>query len=111
MTMKMPDLPNDIIMEIMKLRKQAMYLDKLEKDQRKHNNNLLQEISFQVEDLQLCIERIYDDCNNYDEDTESYDSDELEAIENTPYSLLLLENINNYNYFEKLYGTKLEEDY
>jgi hypothetical protein len=98
-----PDLPNDIIMDIMKLRKQAMYLDKLEKDQRKHKNNLLEEMSFQVEDLQMCIERIYDSCDNYNEESESYDSDELEAIENTPYSLLLLENINNYNLYEKMY--------
>lgn len=97
----LPNLPNDIIMEIMKYRKQSMYLDKIEKDQQKHKNNLLQEISFQVEDLQMCIERIYDNCDCYDEDSECYDSDELEAIENTPYSLLLLENINNYNYWEK----------
>jgi len=96
-----PDLPNDIIMDIMKLRKQAMYLDKLEKDQKKHKHNLLNEIEFQVEDLQMCIERIYDDCDNYDDDSECYDSDELEAIENTPYSLLLLENITNFNYWEK----------
>ena len=98
-----PDLPNDIIMDIMKYRKQAMYLDKIKKDQQKHKNNLLQEISFQVEDLQMCIERIYDNCDNYDDESECYDSDELEAIENTPYSLLLLENINNYNYWEKKY--------
>lgn len=107
----LPDLPNDIIMEIMKHRKIAMYLDMKEKKQQKHKNNLLQEISFQVEDLQMCIERIYDDCDTYNDDTECYDSEELEAIENTPYSLLLLENVMNYNYYEKLYGTKLEEDY
>ena len=93
MTIKIPDLPNDIIMDIMKKRKEYMYLDKLEKEQRKHKNNLLQEISFQVEDLQLWIENIYDSCDNYHDDLERYDCDELEAIENKPYSSLLLEHI------------------
>jgi len=96
-----PDLPIDIIMEIMKYRKQSMYLDKLEKDQRKHKHNLLEEIAFQVEDMEMCISNMYDN-------SEEYDEEELIAIENTGYSLLLLENINNYNYYETLLSTCVE---
>ena len=96
-----PDLPNDIIIEIMKHRKQAMYLDKLEKDQRKHKHNLLEEIAFQIEDMEMCISNMYDN-------SEDYDEEELIAIENTAYSLLLLENINNYNYYEILLSTCVE---
>jgi len=98
-----PDLPNDIIIEIMKHRKQAMYLDKLEKDQRKHKHNLLEEIAFQIEDMEMCISNMYDN-------SEDYDEEELIAIENTAYSLLLLENINNYNYYEILLSTCVEYD-
>ena len=52
--MNIPQLPNDIIMEILKHRKNIKYLDRKYEEQQKHKINLL-----------------------------------------------LLENINNYNYFEK----------
>ena len=90
-----PILPNNIIMEILIHRKNIKYLDRKYEEQQKHKINLLNEIEFQVEDMEMCISNMYDNSGEYEEE-------DLEAVENTAYSLLLLENISNYNYYEKL---------
>ena len=86
-----PILPNNIIMEILIHRKNIKYLDRKYEEQQKHKINLLNEIEFQVEDMEMCISNMYDNSGEYEEE-------DLEAVENTAYSLLLLENISNYNY-------------
>tara|TARA_R110000744_G_scaffold346356_1_gene451839 strand:+ start:484 stop:801 length:318 start_codon:yes stop_codon:yes gene_type:complete len=92
--MNIPQLPNDIIMEILKHRKNIKYLDRKYEEQQKHKINLLNELDFQIEDMEMCLQNMFDS-------SEEYEEEELISIENTAYSLLLLENINNYNYFEK----------
>ena len=92
--MNIPQLPNDIIMEILKHRKNIKYLDRKYEEQQKHKINLLNELDFQIDDMEMCLQNMFDS-------SEEYEEEELISIENTAYSLLLLENINNYNYFEK----------
>ena len=85
MSNNIPDLPIEIIAEIMKHRKHAMKLDKIQNEQRKHKYNLHQELEFQIEDMEMCLMNMFD-CS------EEYEEEELKAIENTDYSLLLSEN-------------------
>tara|TARA_B110000285_G_C14973547_1_gene537795 strand:+ start:589 stop:906 length:318 start_codon:yes stop_codon:yes gene_type:complete len=94
--MNIPQLPNDIIMEILKHRKNIKYLDRKYEEQQKHKINLLNELDFQIDDMEMCLQNMFDS-------SEEYEEEELISIENTAYSLLLLENINNYNCFEKTF--------
>jgi hypothetical protein len=100
----LPILPNNIIIDILIHRKNIKYLDRKYEEQQINKINLLEEIAFQVEDMEMCISNMYDNSENYDEE-------ELLEIENTGYSLLLLENINNYNYYQKLIDSCIEEDF
>tara|TARA_R110000803_G_scaffold205525_1_gene272237 strand:- start:116 stop:430 length:315 start_codon:yes stop_codon:yes gene_type:complete len=92
--MNVPTLPNEIIFKILNHRKDIKYLDRKYEEQQKHKINLLNELDFQIDDMEMLLQNMFDNCHEYEEE-------ELKAIENTAYSLLLLENINNYNYFEK----------
>lgn len=98
--MNVPKLPNHIIMDILKYRKDIKYLDRKYEEAQINKLQLLDEINYMVDDLEMCITNMFD---NHD----SYEEDEIEELENTPYSLLLLENINNFNYFNSVY----KEDY
>ena len=100
--MNVPQLPNDILMEIMKHRKKAMYLDMKYEKAQLQKLQVLDEINYMVDDLDMCITCMYDNYDNYDEE-------EFQEIENTPYSHLLLENISNFNFFNSVYDNK--EDY
>tara|TARA_R110000824_G_scaffold59978_2_gene160666 strand:+ start:2857 stop:3171 length:315 start_codon:yes stop_codon:yes gene_type:complete len=92
--MNVPTLPNEIIFKILNHRKDIKYLDRKYEEQQKHKINLLNELDFQIDDMEMLLQNMFDNSHEHEEE-------ELIAIENTAYSLLLLENINNYNYFEK----------
>ena len=55
---------------------------------------LLEEIKYQNEDLQTSLQIMLEN-NNFDEE-------EIDDLNNTPYSELLLENIENFNYYKKV---------
>lgn len=89
--MNIPKLPNDIIFKILKHRREINYLDKKYEEAQFNKINLLDELNYLNEDLNLSIQIMFDnnDC----------DEEEIEELENSSYSELLLENIINYNYY------------
>ena len=92
--MNVPQLPNDIIIKILKHRKDIRYLDRKYEEQQMKKVYLLEEIKYQNEDLQTSIQIMLEN-NNFDEE-------EIDDLNNTPYSELLLENIENFNYYKKV---------
>ena len=83
--MNVPQLPNDIIIKILKHRKDIRYLDRKYEEQQMKKVYLLEEIKYQNEDLQTSLQIMLEN-NNFDEE-------EIDDLNNTPYSELLLENI------------------
>jgi hypothetical protein len=92
--MNIPKLPNHIIMDILKYRKDIKYLDRKYEEAQMNKLQLLDEINYMVDDLDMCLTNMFD---NHD----SYEEEEIEELENTPYSLLLLENICNFKFYVK----------
>ena len=92
--MNVPQLPNDIIIKILKHRKDIRYLDRKYEEQQMKKVYLLEEIKYQNEDLQTSLQIMLEN-NNFDEE-------EIDDLNNTPYSELLLENIENFNYYKKV---------
>lgn len=100
--MSIPKLPNDIIFKILKHKREINYLDEKYEEAQFNKIKLLDEFNYLNEDLNLSIQIMFDDNLN---------EEELEDLENAPYSELLLENILNYNYYLEAEKNFNVEDY
>jgi hypothetical protein len=100
--MNIPKLPNHIIMEILVHRKKIKYLDRKFEEAQMNKIKLLQEFEYLNEDLNTSLQIMLD--NN------DFDEEEIVEFENTPYSELLIENIECFNCYQK-YSVLAIEDY